>query len=85
MSEKLSGAPSENEKHNPQHIRQINKQSVRKRQKAEALATVSQLTYSSHELQPQENKYDAISVINLFHKNIASDPEYVTNCGSSAL
>ena len=65
---------------NPQHVRQINKQSVRKRQKAEALASVSQLTYSSHELQPQENKYDAISVINLFHKNIASGPEYVCTC-----
>jgi len=55
-------------------------QSVRKRQKAEALASVSQITYSSHELQPQENKYDAISVINLFHKNIASGPEYVCTC-----
>ena len=52
---------------NPQHIRQITKQSVGKRQKAEALANVSQLTCSSHELQPQDNKYDAISMTNLFH------------------
>jgi len=56
---------------NPQHIRQITKQSVRKRQKAETLASVSLLTRSSHELQPHENKYDAISMINLFYKNIA--------------
>jgi len=63
-----------------QHIRQINKQSVRKRQKAEALASVPQLTCSSHELQPQENKYDAISVTNLFYKNFACGPEYVFTC-----
>ena len=60
---------------NPQHIRQITKQSARKRQKAEVLAGASLLTCSSHELQPQENKYDAISTINLFYKNIACGPE----------
>jgi len=65
---------------NLQHIRQITKQSVRKRQKAEVLACVSLLTCSSHELQPQENKYDAISMINLFYKNIACGPEYVCTC-----
>ena len=65
---------------NLQHIRQINKQSVRKRRKATAVASVSQITCSSHELQPQEIKYDVISMINLFHKNIACGPEYVCTC-----
>ena len=80
---------------NPGHIRQIEqrsfrkrksdnpqitKQSVRKRQKAETLASVSLLTCSSYELQPQENKYDAISMINLFYKNTARGPEYVCTC-----
>jgi len=65
---------------NPQHIRQITKQSARKRQKAEVLAGASLLTCSSHELQPRENKYDAISMINLFYKNIACGPEYVCTC-----
>jgi len=65
---------------NQQHIRQITKPSVRKRQKAEVLASVSQLTCSRHELQPQENKYDTISMINLFYKNIACGPEYVCTC-----
>ena len=55
---------------NLQHIRQINKQSVRKRRKATAVASVSQITCSSHELQPQENKYDVISMINLSISNI---------------
>lgn len=65
----------------PQHIRQINKQPVRNRRKADqALASVSQLTYNSHELQPQENKCDEISMINLFHKNIACVPEYAFTC-----
>jgi len=65
---------------NPQHIRQITKQSVRKRQKAEALASVPQLTCSSHEFQPQENKCDAISMINLFYQKFACGPEYVCTC-----
>ena len=39
-----------------------------------------QITCSSHELQPQENKYDAISMINLFHKNIACGPDYLCTC-----
>ena len=51
---KLSRAPSENEKQeSPQHI---TKQSARKRQKGEALARGSQLTCSSHELQPAVDK-----------------------------
>jgi len=62
------------------HMRQITKQLVRKRQKAEVLAGVLLLTCSSHELQPQENKYDAISMINLFYKNTACGPEYVCTC-----
>ena len=48
---------------------------------------VSQPTCSSHELQPQENKYNSISMINLSHKNM-SQKMYalvVTNCGSSVL
>ena len=40
--------------------------SERKRQRATVLASVLHLTCSSHELQPQENKYDAISMKNLF-------------------
>jgi len=59
---------------NLQHIREITKQLVRKRQKTEALASVSQLTCSSHELQPEENKCDVISMINLFYTNIALWP-----------
>jgi len=43
-------------------------------------AGASLLTGSSHELQSQENKYDAISMINLFYKNIACGPEYVCTC-----
>jgi len=74
---------------NPQHIRQITKQSVGKRQKAETLASVSQLTCSSHELQPQENEYDAVSMIIFFTKTLhVAQNMYalvVTSCGSSAL
>ena len=54
MSEKLSGAFSENEKQIIRSTSGIRK----KRQRATALASVLQLTCSSHELQPQENKYD---------------------------
>ena len=60
---------------------------LRKRRKAEALASVSQLTCSSHELQPQENKYNSISMINLSHKNMSQNMYalVVTNCGSRVL
>ena len=51
---------------NLQHIRQINKQSVRKRQRATVLAVYLQITCSCHELQPQENKYDAIAIYDKF-------------------
>ena len=51
---------------NPQHKRPINKQSVRKRQRATVLANVLQITCSCHELQPQENKYDTISIYDKF-------------------
>ena len=62
MSEKLSGAPSKNEKQRIGSTSGIRK----KRQRATVLASVLHLTCGSHELQPQENKHDAISMKNLF-------------------
>ena len=50
---------------------------IKKKTKGEALANVSQLTCSSHELQPQENKYNSISMIPFSQKHV---PEYVCAC-----
>jgi len=45
------------------------------------LPNVSQITFGSDRLQAQKNKdTNAISMINLFHKNIARGPEYVCTC-----
>ena len=48
---------------------------------------VSQVRCSSHELQPQENKYNLNSMKNLSHKNMSQNMYalVVTNCGSSVL
>ena len=68
------------------HLGTRNTRLPKKTRKAEALASVSQLTYSSHELQ-QENKCNSISMINLSHKNMSQNMYafVVTNSGSSVL
>ena len=66
MWEKLNGAPSVNNLSREPTAHQANKQSVRKRLKATVLASVLQVTCSCHELQPQENKYDVISIYDKF-------------------
>ncbi|KAL9951086.1 hypothetical protein ACROYT_G043682, partial [Oculina patagonica] len=72
---------------NPQLIKEMNRNSKRKAARIiitdrpfHDMAIVSQLTCSRDELQPQKEKSDAISMINLFHKNIACGPEYVCTC-----
>ena len=56
----------------PAGHQQINKQSVRKRQRATVLASVLQITSSCHELQPQENRDDAIAIYDKFVSCYAS-------------